>query len=343
MTKARPHAGALDRDAWDKWFWSDYRADEGLALCSWAARGFWMECLGVMSKAMPKGHLLIGGEKPDLKQLLVLTRGTSVAELRRCLEELTRHKVCSYTDDGVMFSRRMVRDAARRERARLNGEKGGSPILLNLNGREALTHSDNQSDNQRDNPSVKVAANPQKPEARSQKPEPDLSPARFARFWEIWPRRVARARAVRAWQQLQPDEPLTLRILAAVARQAGSVEWQREDGRYIPHPASWLNGRRWEDEPVLTGPTPTTAAATFAQRVDEGIERLCSAAGLNRYSTYEWFAGARLITDRATGRVRIEIPENDHLDFIQKHYADALESVVIAKGGSGLVITGGRT
>jgi hypothetical protein len=38
------------------------------------------------------------------------------------------------------------------------------------------------------------------------------------------------------------------RMLAALAVHVASEQWRRDDGRYIPHPATWLNQRRWEDE-----------------------------------------------------------------------------------------------
>ena len=27
-----------------------------------------------------------------------------------------------------------------------------------------------------------------------------------------------------------------------------SKEWKKENGKYIPHPTTWLNQKRWEDE-----------------------------------------------------------------------------------------------
>jgi hypothetical protein len=33
-----------------------------------------------------------------------------------------------------------------------------------------------------------------------------------------------------------------------LALQRQSAQWQRDDGQFIPHPSTWLNGRRWEDE-----------------------------------------------------------------------------------------------
>ena len=37
-------------------------------------------------------------------------------------------------------------------------------------------------------------------------------------------------------------------MLIAIDIQKKSNSWIKEDGQYIPNPASWLNGKRWEDE-----------------------------------------------------------------------------------------------
>lgn len=77
----------------------------------------------------------------------------------------------------------------------------------------------------------------------------------FDRFWQAYPRRVAKGAARKAWEKLRPDRQLTERILAAVERDKATDQWQRENGRFIPHPATWLNQQRWEDEPD-TGAEP---------------------------------------------------------------------------------------
>ena len=79
---------------------------------------------------------------------------------------------------------------------------------------------------------------------RSGGPENDLE---FLEFWEACPRKVNKLEAFRAWGKLKA-RPNQADLLAALEKHKASPEWQREGGRYIPHPASWLNGRRWEDE-----------------------------------------------------------------------------------------------
>ena len=73
-------------------------------------------------------------------------------------------------------------------------------------------------------------------------------PPGFDRFWQAYPRKTAKPQAAKAFARLRPDEPLLLRMLAALALQRQSAQWQRDAGQFIPHPSTWLNGRRWEDE-----------------------------------------------------------------------------------------------
>lgn len=70
----------------------------------------------------------------------------------------------------------------------------------------------------------------------------------FAKFWEAYPRKVAKPRAVKAFAKLNPDEALVAVMLLAIAQQTKSEDWLKQGGQFIPHPASWLNDKRWEDE-----------------------------------------------------------------------------------------------
>ncbi len=70
----------------------------------------------------------------------------------------------------------------------------------------------------------------------------------FTAFWDSYPRKKSKGDAEKAWIKIKPDEQLTERILHAVEQAKTSADWQREAGRFIPHPASWLNAKGWEDE-----------------------------------------------------------------------------------------------
>lgn len=77
--------------------------------------------------------------------------------------------------------------------------------------------------------------------------------AAFDRFWEAYPRRQGKEAARKAWEKLRPNEALLEDMLAALERQRASNQWCKDGGRFIPLPATWLNGRRWEDEEPLIG------------------------------------------------------------------------------------------
>jgi hypothetical protein len=115
---------------WFKFWPSDWRGDEKLRVCSLAARGLWIECLALMHKAEPYGHLLVNGVPPTIQELGKLVTATA-GETTRMLEELKNKGVCSVTEAGVIFSRRMVRDKAKEQKASENGKRGGNPMLTN--------------------------------------------------------------------------------------------------------------------------------------------------------------------------------------------------------------------
>lgn len=95
----------------------------------------------------------------------------------------------------------------------------------------------------------------------------------FKAFWSVYPAKKAKAVAAKAWAKLQPDEQMQAAILAGVERDKGSEQWTRDGGRFVPHPATWLNGRRWEDEAPTqgtsaSGPTAWWMRAGFATEGD---------------------------------------------------------------------------
>jgi hypothetical protein len=71
-------------------------------------------------------------------------------------------------------------------------------------------------------------------------------------FWALYPRKDSKANARKAWNKLKPDDELRAKILAALATQAEGWRERGTERRFIPHPATWLNGARWDDEPAET-------------------------------------------------------------------------------------------
>ena len=76
---------------------------------------------------------------------------------------------------------------------------------------------------------------------------------KFQAFYSKYPKKQKRLEAEKAFLKLKPDDELFAAIMAALENQKQSDQWQRDNGQYIPLPSSWLNGRRWEDEPTADG------------------------------------------------------------------------------------------
>lgn len=88
---------------------------------------------------------------------------------------------------------------------------------------------------------------------------------RFSEFYAAYPRKQAKQAACKAWDKLKPDADTFAALMSALEVQKRSPDWQREEGRFIPYPATWLNGRRWEDSARASPPkaAPQTEVDPF--------------------------------------------------------------------------------
>lgn len=78
----------------------------------------------------------------------------------------------------------------------------------------------------------------------------------FQRFWEAYPRKVAKGSAAKAWAQTDPDveseyiprpDDVGL-ILKAIEMFKQSPQWKKDSGEFIPYPATWLRSASWENQ-----------------------------------------------------------------------------------------------
>lgn len=76
----------------------------------------------------------------------------------------------------------------------------------------------------------------------------------FPKFWKLYPNKKGKAAAEKAWKKLKVTDDLFTLIAQGLAKQCASQAWLKYSGQFIPHPATWLNGKRWEDE-IPSAPT----------------------------------------------------------------------------------------
>ena len=74
----------------------------------------------------------------------------------------------------------------------------------------------------------------------------------FNEFWKHYPKKVAKADARKAWEQTKAIRPDLTKLLTALLAQCKTEQWMKSGGMFIPYPATWLRGERWDDELEIT-------------------------------------------------------------------------------------------
>ena len=159
------------------------------------------------------------------------------------------------------------RDADISEKRASAGAAGGKQTQANASkekeeeANQAIASNKNKNQNKKENKNQ----NKEHEETRARE---EKTPPGFDRFWEAYPRKTAKQEAIKAFEKLKPDAMLIETMVKAVERQKQSAQWQEDGGRYIPHPATWINQRRWEDVLPQKGPEKLKVvnAAKYDQR-----------------------------------------------------------------------------
>ena len=103
------------------------------------------------------------------------------------------------------------------------------------------------------NPQVCPSISKDKGERKKDKGDiPPISPkgvvsASFEKFWKAYPRHEMKQRAIKALERALTKTDIDT-ILNAIEKQKDSMAWRKDNGKFIPHPASWLNGGGWDND-----------------------------------------------------------------------------------------------
>ena len=134
-----------------------------------------------------------------------------------------------------------------------NGSRGGRPVM-NREPEETEINR-NEPGKTENNQTEPEESEIRKKEERRKKKEEQEKGILFEKFWEAYPKRVAKAAARVEFAKLKPTEELLATMLEAIGKQKESAQWKEAGGQYIPYPKTWLHNRRWEDDlPVASDP-----------------------------------------------------------------------------------------
>lgn len=126
-------------------------------------------------------------------------------------------------------------DASRRKAQ--NGSAGGKSKQIEskeeANNKQTESKKENKNKNKKENKDKCLKAD-------------------FELFWEAYPRKEGKQKAEAAFAKV--TEPVQV-LLDAIEDQKKSAQWTKDGGQFIPHPATWLNGKRWLDQVVVATET----------------------------------------------------------------------------------------
>lgn len=127
--------------------------------------------------------------------------------------------------------------------------KNNKNIYAHLENEQVYSHED---DIQKENDSL--SSNTIKQETKNKaikkqnKELNELQKKQFDKFWQAYPRKVSKKEAQKSWKKINPSLELFEKILKALEMVKQTEQWKKDNGKFIPYPATWLNQERWTDE-----------------------------------------------------------------------------------------------
>jgi hypothetical protein len=206
----------------------------------------WTDMLCLMFESSRRGYLQQANGQPLTYLQLARMTGCTSDEAAHLVQELADAGVCSRTEHGLIYSRRLVRDEHKRELCREAGKKGGNPNLLDstlkgvpkgqLKGPANLNLTPSSSSSFSTNIKTKAIAR--------------FSSSEIESVYLEYPRKVAKADALKAikkaLENLDEEDPVVA-LRERVREFAESPAGKK--GEFVPYPASWFNAKHYLDDP----------------------------------------------------------------------------------------------
>lgn len=293
-------------------------------------RWFWITLLSLASSSEESGVIGINSSLPyEIEELSQLS-GCTVTEVRDALEKMHTLQMIEYQDGLILiinFEKRQEKNLTQAERARNYRKR-----LKNNKLESYVTSVTGKSDVRNQNVTIDKNRIDKK-----RKEYTHTCEIEFEKFWKAYPKRKSRGRAEKAWNKISPDEQLQSKILASIERAKTSENWVKESGRFIPHPATWLNDRGWEDEEEVDNAINKQASARASpvfQRRTQGVREFLA----KRKSEFELKQNGNIGANcERSGSVTDSIPKTGN--FNGTHGNDGSSSV---RSPTGEIYQGGE-
>lgn len=208
----------------------------------------WFKLLCLAGRQNNSGVFLLNGRIPYTDEMFATIFRRKVNTVRLALKTFEQYGMIEIIDDTVTipnWAKHQTLDQIERKREYMKNymQKRREEQRLLVDGK------DNCKTNSKANDKANSKANVSRADKDIDKErDKDISISfGFEDFYAAYPRKVAKTSAMRAWAKLKANQELLDTILNDIKRRIAG-EWHGKDIQYIPHPATYLNQRRWEDE-----------------------------------------------------------------------------------------------
>lgn len=122
-------------------------------------------------------------------------------------------------------------------------------IYAHLENEQVYNHEDDKQ-KEDDNHSSNIIKQDTKNKAikKQNKELNELQEKQFDKFWQAYPKKVSKKQAQKSWKKINPSLELFEKMLKALEMVKQTEQWKKDNGKYVPYPATWLNQERWTDE-----------------------------------------------------------------------------------------------
>lgn len=244
---------ARNKNEWFKLRYRDWLEDERVLRLSPAAQGILFRCICLQGI-----YFSIPSDKNELSRRLQIDREVIEAEIdsvgalfqsesKDGEVRLYEPSVREVLSESLRARRAQAKGAATTNAKRIGNRDGNR--TAKRSGKRAVRASISSSS------SISSSLSSNTGDLLSGE-ETGSSPNGFAEFYAAYPRKVGRANAEKAWGKLSPSSELCRTIAADIAARSKTWDWQKDGGQFVPHPATYLNGKRWEDALPKSGSGP---------------------------------------------------------------------------------------
>lgn len=227
----------------------DWKRDAGVQSLSFEERGVWFEMMLLMFESAERGKLVFGSGTPMPEDAVARSLGLDRQRYVQILRKLLDYGVASKDEKtGIIFCRRMVRDAELSKKRAECGKLGGNPNLLNQNSSKREAKS-NQNGKQNPTPSSSSSISLKKEKIKKEKNLEDSA----ERIWQAYPKKDGKLEGIKAILKRLHEGLSEDYLLARV--KAYCVCCKGKDKSYVKNAQGWFNQARYLDA-SLDNPAP---------------------------------------------------------------------------------------